>query len=70
MNETPKPKPPVNKQAAKQTTAPEEKKSYVRKPHLTHRPFSNEALFAKLREQAQPNAPKNPRRQGKKGTDK
>jgi hypothetical protein len=58
--ETPKPKPPVKKpvptapkkegQQAKQV----KKANFKLKQHLTHRPFSDEALFKKLREQAQP----------------
>jgi hypothetical protein len=71
----PKPKPPVGKQPKKQVTKPvetkkDEKKPFVRKPHLTQRPFSDNELFRKLREQAQPNAPRNPRRTSKKGTSK
>jgi hypothetical protein len=55
----PKPKPPVKKPEPKQ-----EKKPYKRKEHLSYRPFSDEALFEKLRQQAseQSTGMKNPRR--------
>jgi hypothetical protein len=50
--ETPKPKPPVTKPQPKQAEQVK-KANFKLKSHLTHRPFSNEALFAKLRKQAE-----------------
>lgn len=54
--DTPKPKPPVKKTDPQQTQ--QDKKPFKLKPHLTVRPFSDEALFAKLRDQARPDTMK------------
>jgi hypothetical protein len=74
MNETPKPKPPASKQSVKQTTE-DPKKSYVRKPHLTSRPFQNHPGLNALRkvteEEPRPRHPgEQPRARGKKGSSK
>jgi hypothetical protein len=76
MNETPKPKPPVrtNKVQAKQVSE-ETKKPYIRKDHLTSRPFQNHPGLNALRktasEEPRPRHPgEQPRRASKKGTDK
>jgi len=51
--DTPKPKPPVHKKAQQKQTEQVKKANFKLKSHLTHRPFSDEALFAKLRKQAE-----------------
>lgn len=50
MGEAPKPKPPIRQNKAPEAK-PEEKKPFVRKPHLTNNPFRNHPGLQALREE-------------------
>lgn len=46
MSDAPKPKPPANKPVPQ---APNEKPKFVRRPHLTNRPFQGNEQLAQLK---------------------